>query len=734
MAIDPNAITTVRVGQLAEAPFANDNNIPHEVNGVLKRGSIEDLTTYISTLLGTSEAVGYLPISIVDGQQLPDVPENPSFFLCGKGTFLNINGFDDLVCSEDLNVIMSVVDHWEVAVEIPINVDVSQIGISQEIRQNITQSAPSENAVFNALNQYLNSVGSFLYADLTTQTTPLNGIANVEKNLINDIDGTNTDLSNAPYGVSTLWDSATNKLDFSQLSIGDVVNLRTTLKVTTSTANQNIHIFARLGLGTASEKDFLIGSKLIKTAGEFIFDEELTIVMSKEDWITDIGELYLISEHNSTIKVNEFEFVVTRKNINVIDIDGLTDLSATRTPSNVTINSSTGAPAVVGLGNGTNAGVSLNDYTSAEKSKLVGISTGANVGVVPNTTITGATKTKITYDSKGLVTNGADLIESDIPTLGQSKITNLTTDLGLKAPLASPTFTGSVVVPNGSASTEAVNKGQLDAVSLNSALIPLNEGGGIGYVINGRTAANYGNIGNFATDLSNSDATSSVRGATGLFSFATGFNTRASGQQSVALNSGTIASGIQSLATGNSTTASSQESTAMGGFTTASGVRSMSVNDSTIASGYAGFASGSSTEARSFVEAVFGRLNTLYTPSSTTAWVATDRLFGIGNGTSGPTVRSDAFIILKNGLTTLPSVTNALIIAEATGKAIATKEFVEAKQIQRLAQYTVATLPTGAQGDLCYVTDALTPTYLGTVVGGGSVVCKVFFNGTNWIT
>lgn len=53
-----------------------------------------------------------------------------------------------------------------------------------------------------------------------------------------------------------------------------------------------------------------------------------------------------------------------------------------------------------------------------------------------NTTITWATKTKITYDSKWLVTAWADLIESDIPTLSQSKITNLTTDLGNKQPLA----------------------------------------------------------------------------------------------------------------------------------------------------------------------------------------------------------------------------------------------------------------------------------------------------------
>jgi hypothetical protein len=47
--------------------------------------------------------------------------------------------------------------------------------------------------------------------------------------------------------------------------------------------------------------------------------------------------------------------------------------------------------------------------------------------------------------------------------------------------------------------------------------------------------------------------------------------------------------------------------------------------------------------------------------------------------------------------------------------------------------YTVATLPTGVVGMTAYVTNATAPTYLATVVGGGSVVTPVFFNGTNWV-
>ena len=51
----------------------------------------------------------------------------------------------------------------------------------------------------------------------------------------------------------------------------------------------------------------------------------------------------------------------------------------------------------------------------------------------------------------------------------------------------------------------------------------------------------------------------------------------------------------------------------------------------------------------------------------------------------------------------------------------------------RLKNYTVATLPAGTQGDKAFVTDALGPTYLVTVVGGGAVVTEVFYDGTNWV-
>jgi hypothetical protein len=89
---------------------------------------------------------------------------------------------------------------------------------------------------------------------------------------------------------------------------------------------------------------------------------------------------------------------------------GSTNLSYTPGVSDGTVNSDTGTDATIPLAGVTNAGL----FSAAEKTKLAGIAAGANVGVVPNAPITGATKTKITYDSKGLVTVGEDATTADI--------------------------------------------------------------------------------------------------------------------------------------------------------------------------------------------------------------------------------------------------------------------------------------------------------------------------------
>ncbi|MDY0089325.1 MAG: tail fiber domain-containing protein [Flavobacteriaceae bacterium] len=176
----------------------------------------------------------------------------------------------------------------------------------------------------------------------------------------------------------------------------------------------------------------------------------------------------------------------------------------------------------------------------------------------------------------------------------------------------------------------------------------------------------------------------------GTYSTAFGYNNTASGNASTAMGHSNIASANVSTAIGSSTIASGNTSTAMGHLTTASGYISTAMGIRSIASGFVSTAigyevtaSGTTTIAigegllaRSNSEIAIGRHNTDYTPNSAFIWDVNDRLFVIGNGTAN-NARSDALIMLKTGLTRLPSTTNAMIDA-ADGKAVVTKEYLQA--------------------------------------------------------
>ena len=95
-------------------------------------------------------------------------------------------------------------------------------------------------------------------------------------------------------------------------------------------------------------------------------------------------------------------------------------------------------------------GVSLSSLATGilKNTTSTGVPTVAIAGtdyVSPNAAITGSTKTKITYDAKGLVTAGADA--------GISDISGLQTALDLKASLASPTLTGTPLAPTATLGT-----------------------------------------------------------------------------------------------------------------------------------------------------------------------------------------------------------------------------------------------------------------------------------------
>ncbi len=122
--IDPQIVTTVKVGDLPSEPFLGSDLVPHEVNGNLKNGTITDFANFLATIIGSSDAVGFGPVPIVDGQTLPSVTQNKNeFILVGKGTFQNVGGGLPITTTAELNALVTSGVSWSIGVEIPIQVE-----------------------------------------------------------------------------------------------------------------------------------------------------------------------------------------------------------------------------------------------------------------------------------------------------------------------------------------------------------------------------------------------------------------------------------------------------------------------------------------------------------------------------------------------------------------------------------------------------------------------------------
>ncbi|MDW3645705.1 MAG: tail fiber domain-containing protein [Bacteroidia bacterium] len=150
------------------------------------------------------------------------------------------------------------------------------------------------------------------------------------------------------------------------------------------------------------------------------------------------------------------------------------------------------------------------------------------------------------------------------------------------------------------------------------------------------------------------------RDSIGLYSFASGLNTRAQGFGATAMGRDTEATNSYAFASGFFTNADGQYSTAMGFNTDAFALGSTALGYSTDAEANYSFAAGyfaeaqaiysiaigNAVRAQSFASMAVGRYN--IGGGSATSWVSSDPIFEIGIGT-GPSSRANAVTVRKNG-------------------------------------------------------------------------------------
>lgn len=169
-------------------------------------------------------------------------------------------------------------------------------------------------------SDYLNAFGFLDYADLTTQTTPLNVVAGTELKLTNDKLGANTKIDEAPFGVSSLFNSTTNQFDFSQLNIGDWVDFRNDLNIDLVGTNTSFKMYMKMAIGSGSDWQLNIHNGERKSTDTLQEVNYLGFYIGSQNEIDFPAELYILTDANATVKVNGFLFKIIRKGINIVDI------------------------------------------------------------------------------------------------------------------------------------------------------------------------------------------------------------------------------------------------------------------------------------------------------------------------------------------------------------------------------------------------------------------------------
>lgn len=173
----------------------------------------------------------------------------------------------------------------------------------------------SFNFTFESLANYIHKfkVGFVDYNDLATATTAIthSGSGGYIK-LTNDISGAYTNTSYFPTGITTLWNTTNNQLDFTELSLGDMVDIRVDIVVTTTANNQDVDLKFRLGIG-GSAYDLVFHHVSPKAAGTYNIVRYMGLYMGDTNTLNNPAEIMIDTDASADIKVNGWYCKITRR-------------------------------------------------------------------------------------------------------------------------------------------------------------------------------------------------------------------------------------------------------------------------------------------------------------------------------------------------------------------------------------------------------------------------------------
>ena len=151
------------------------------------------------------------------------------------------------------------------------------------------------------------------YADVATTGSPI-AVSAVPAVLTNDGLGVDTNTAYLPIGgngITQLWNTSSNGFDFSDLNVGDMLEIRMDIDVIIASNNTAVDVNLHMGSGGTVIVPF-ISQQNFKTTGTFEVIRYMGLYIGSEDVRDTLAQLKISADNNCTCIVNGWYIKATR--------------------------------------------------------------------------------------------------------------------------------------------------------------------------------------------------------------------------------------------------------------------------------------------------------------------------------------------------------------------------------------------------------------------------------------
>lgn len=157
-------------------------------------------------------------------------------------------------------------------------------------------------------------LGWYDYNDSATAGSPITLTADTWTTMTNDGAGGDTELSYALAGTTNLWNTGTNRFDFTTLDVGDVLIGRLDLSFITSSANTAASVRLVCAEGHANEYDIpLLSQQNFKSIGTHRVTIPVSMYIGNTPTKDNPCSVEALTDEGSTVTVNGWFITVMKR-------------------------------------------------------------------------------------------------------------------------------------------------------------------------------------------------------------------------------------------------------------------------------------------------------------------------------------------------------------------------------------------------------------------------------------